>query len=166
MNNGKFYFFETLQYNPKRPCLPRWRGRCRRATYFRYNNNVKTRRRMRWNPTAAHRSRQSTTTPSAPSRSTPSVSALWRTAFSPAGSVGASACGRGLHRRPAPFPDAHCVRWGRLFWWLPAAALYSTATGAGFLMQFVVAAYQAAMKPFLYESVAGAATATMLTTTD
>ena len=25
-----------------------------------------------------------------------------RTAFSPAGSVGASACGRGLHRRPAP----------------------------------------------------------------
>ena len=39
-------------------------------------------------------------------------------------------------------------------------------TGAGFLMQFVVAAYQAAMKPFLYESVAGAATATMLTTTD
>ena len=22
----KFYFFETLQYNPKRPWLPRWRG--------------------------------------------------------------------------------------------------------------------------------------------
>ena len=64
----KFYFFETLQYNPKRPCLPRWRGRCRRATYFRCNNNVKTRRRMRWNPTAAHRCRQSKTTPFARSR--------------------------------------------------------------------------------------------------
>ncbi len=55
----------------------------------------------------------------------PLPSAL-RAAFSPAGSVGASACGRGLHRRPASFPNAHCVRWGRHLWWLPAAAFDST----------------------------------------
>ena len=40
--------------------------------------------------------------------------------------------GAGRHRRPAPFPNAHCVRWGRRLWWLPAAAFDSTLRALGF----------------------------------
>ena len=61
-------------------------------------------------------------------------SCLRHDAFSPAGSVGASACGRGLHRRPAPFPNAHCVRWGRRLWWLLAAAFHLSLRTLGFVL--------------------------------
>ena len=66
---GSFSFYESVILNPKLPCLPRRRGRCRRAANLPVWHSEKTRRRMRWNPTVAHRSRKSTTLPFAPSRS-------------------------------------------------------------------------------------------------
>ena len=67
-------------------------------------------------------------------------------------SVGASACGRGLHRRPAPFPNAHCVRWGRLLWWLLAAAFHLTLRALCFNALFPCAAVRFPAPPAFFAS--------------